>query len=81
MPISVYAFVIKRTEVFMAIGKVIHQNNYQVVELPLEARFPDDVTQVTVQVNGTDRILSPIANSWDTFFKQGPVVTDDFMAE
>ncbi|MDP2716289.1 type II toxin-antitoxin system VapB family antitoxin [Rheinheimera sp.] len=65
----------------MAIGKVINYNNSQLVELPAEAHFPDSVTQVTVRVNGTDRILSPATNSWDSFFKQGPAVTDDFMAE
>lgn len=65
----------------MTIGKVINHNNSQIVELPPEAHFPNSVTQVTVRVNGTDRILTPAANSWDSFFKQGPVVTDDFMAE
>lgn len=67
MPISVYAFVIKQTEVFMATGKVINYYNSQLVELPTEAHFPDSVTQVTVRLNGTDRILSPTANSWDSF--------------
>ncbi|PKM21139.1 MAG: AbrB/MazE/SpoVT family DNA-binding domain-containing protein [Gammaproteobacteria bacterium HGW-Gammaproteobacteria-15] len=65
----------------MTIGKVVNHDNSQLIELPLEARFPDGVTQVTVRVNGTDRILFPTANSWDSFFKQGPLVTDDFMAE
>ena len=65
----------------MSICKVINHNNSQIVELPAEAHFPDSVTQVTVRLNGTDRILSPATNSWDSFFKQGPVVTDDFMNE
>jgi antitoxin VapB len=81
MPNSVYAFEINRTEVCMTTGKVINHNNSQLIELPLEAHFPNDVTQVTVRANGTDRILSPAANSWDSFFKHGPMVTDDFMAE
>jgi antitoxin VapB len=65
----------------MTICKMINHNNSQIVELPAEAHFPDGVTQVTVRVNGTDRILSPTTKSWDSFFKQGPVVPDDFMAE
>ncbi|WP_240223199.1 type II toxin-antitoxin system VapB family antitoxin [Rheinheimera hassiensis] len=65
----------------MTISNVINHNNSQLIELPLEAHFPDGITEVTVRVNGTDRILSPVAKSWDSFFKQGPVVTDDFMAE
>lgn len=52
----------------MATSKVINHDNSLLIELPLEAHFPDSVTQVTVRVNGTDRILSPAANSWDSFF-------------
>lgn len=63
----------------MAIGKVFKQNNAQVVQLPLEAHFPDEVKKVAVRVVGKDRILSPISNSWDSFFLQGAAVTDDFM--
>jgi antitoxin VapB len=65
----------------MTICKVINHNNSRIVELPAEAHFPDGITEVTVRVNGSDRILSPAANSWDSFFKQGPVVTDDFMEQ
>lgn len=65
----------------MAAGKVLKQNNAQVVQLPLEAHFPDDVKKVAVRVVGKDRILSPAANSWDLFFLQGAAVTDDFMTE
>lgn len=46
----------------MTTGKVINHNNSQIVELPLEVHFPDDIAQVTVRANGTDRILSPAAN-------------------
>lgn len=65
----------------MATGKVFKQNNAQVVQLPLEAYFPDDVKKVSVRVGGKDRILTPVANSWDSFFLQGAAVTDDFMTE
>ena len=28
-----------------------------------------------------DRIITPIENTWDNFFLNGPAVTDDFMNE
>lgn len=65
----------------MDTGTVFKNNNTQAVRLPVEARFPDDVKKVVVRVVGKDRILTPVANSWDSFFLQGPAVTDDFMAE
>lgn len=65
----------------MTTGKIFKQNNAQVVQLPLEAHFPDDVKKVAVRVVGKDRILMPVANSWDSFFLQGPAVSEDFMPE
>ncbi|MFN3711325.1 MAG: type II toxin-antitoxin system VapB family antitoxin [Alishewanella aestuarii] len=65
----------------MDTGTVFKNNNTQAVRLPVEARFPDDVKKVVVRVVGKDRILTPIANSWDSFFLQGTAVTDDFMTE
>jgi antitoxin VapB len=34
-----------------------------------------------VRVRGRERIITPIENTWDHFFLNGPAVTDDFMAE
>ena len=65
----------------MDTGTVFKNNNTQAVRLPVEARFPDDVKKVVVRVVGKDRILTPVANSWDSFFLQGTTVTDDFMTE
>jgi antitoxin VapB len=65
----------------MNTGTVFKNNNTQAVRLPVEARFPDDVKKVVVRVVGKDRILTPAANSWDSFFLQGTAVTDDFMTE
>ena len=65
----------------MDTGTVFKNNNTQAVRLPVEARFPDDVKKVVVRVVGKDRILTPVANSWDSFFLQGTAVTDDFMTE
>lgn len=65
----------------MDTGTVFKNNNTQAVRLPVEARFPDDVKKVVVRVVGKDRILTPVSNSWDSFFLQGAAVTDDFMTE
>ena len=65
----------------MKTGNVKHEHNLQVVELPPETQFPDNVAEVKVRVNGADRILSPTANSWNSFFLQGQPATDDFMAD
>ena len=65
----------------MATGTVFKYNRTQAVRLPVDARFPDYVKEVSVRVVGQDRILSPVAITWDSFFLQGTAVTDDFMTE
>ncbi|MDP5138420.1 type II toxin-antitoxin system VapB family antitoxin [Rheinheimera baltica] len=65
----------------MDTGTVFKNNNTQAVRLPVEARFPEEVKKVVVRVVGKDRILTPVANSWDSFFLQGTSVTDNFMTE
>ncbi len=65
----------------METGTVFKNNSTQAVRLPVEARFPDNVKKVSVRIVGQDRILSPVTNTWDSFFLQGKAVTDDFMTE
>lgn len=65
----------------METGTVFKNNSTQAVRLPVEARFPDNVKKVSVRIVGQDRILTPVANTWDSFFLQGASVTDDFMTE
>jgi len=62
-------------------GSVFVNNRTQAVRLPAETRFPDDVKQVNVRVVGKDRVLSPVTNTWDSFFYSEEKVTDDFMSE
>jgi len=59
-------------------GTVLQLNPNQVVILPEEFRFSDEVQQVYVRVLGKGRILSPIDSVWDSFFLEGPAVTDDY---
>ena len=65
----------------MPTGSVFVNNRTQAVRLPAETRFPDNVKHVQVRVVGPDRVLSPIANSWDSFFLAEEGVSDDFMTE
>lgn len=62
-------------------GVDIHQPRTQAVRLPAETRFPDDVKHVNVRVVGIDRVLSPVENTWDSFFQSEQTASDDFMVE
>lgn len=65
----------------MAIATVFVNNRTQSVRLPLGVRFPEGVRKVEVRVNGNERILSPLGETWDGFFLDGPRVSDDFPPE
>ncbi len=65
----------------MATGSVFINNRTQAVRLPAETRFPDDVKKVVVRVLGKERILTPVENTWDSFFLSEDKVSDDFMSE
>ena len=65
----------------MIIGSVFINNKTQAVRLPVRSRFPEQVKKVMVRIVGNDRILSPIDNSWDSFFKSKEQVSDDFMQQ
>lgn len=65
----------------MATGTVFINNRTQAVRLPSEVRFAEGVKKVRVRVVGRERIISPIAETWDSFFapNSGLEVTEDFM--
>jgi len=65
----------------MATGSIFVNNRTQAVRLPVETRFPEGVKKVIVRVVGKDRVLSPVENTWDSFFLSEVKVTDDFMTE
>jgi antitoxin VapB len=59
---------------------IVYNNNYcQTIHLPAEAHFPVTVKKVSVRIVGQDRIITPLANTWDSFFLQSEVITDDFI--
>jgi antitoxin VapB len=65
----------------MFIGTVFINNRTQAVRLPLDARLPEGVHEVEVRVRGKERIIAPLGQGWDSFFLEGPVVSDDFITE
>ncbi|MDZ4099875.1 MAG: type II toxin-antitoxin system VapB family antitoxin [Methylophilaceae bacterium] len=65
----------------MATTTVFINNRSQAVRLPAELRLPDGVKKVSVVARGNERIISPLAESWNSFFIDGPVVSEDFMQD
>ncbi|MEZ5534480.1 MAG: type II toxin-antitoxin system VapB family antitoxin [Thiolinea sp.] len=65
----------------MPLGSVFVNNRTQAVRLPANTRFPEHIKKVRVRVLGKDRILSPVENTWDSFFLADETVSDDFMNE
>ena len=68
-------------EVTLSIGTVFVNNRTQAVRLPLDVRLPEGVQKVEIRVKGHERIISPIGQTWDSFFLGGPTVSDDFLPE
>ena len=62
-------------------GSVFENNRTQAVRLPADSRFPDGVKKVSVRVVGKERIITPIENTWDSFFLADSQFTDDFMID
>lgn len=65
----------------MPISTVFVNNGTQAVCLPAEVRLPESVKRVQVRAVGLERIISPVENTWDSFFNNGPQVSDDFIPE
>ena len=65
----------------MSITSVFTNNRSQAVRLPADVRLPESVKKVQVRARGVDRIISPVGQTWDEFFLDGPQVSEDFMTE
>jgi antitoxin VapB len=63
----------------MAISTVFINNRTQAVRLPAEMRLPEDVKLVNVRALGNERIITLIAETWDSLFNANLTVSDDFM--
>lgn len=65
----------------MSTTTVFTNNRSQAVRLPVDARFPEGVKKVQVRARGAERIISPVGQTWDSFFLDGGTVTDDFLPQ
>ena len=66
----------------MNIGSVFENNRTQAVRLPSETRFPKKIKKVSVRIIGNTRVISPLKQTWDSFFHpEDEGVSDDFMVE
>lgn len=65
----------------MTTSTVFTNNRTQAVRLPAELRLPEHVKHVDIRAVGNERIIAPLGQSWDSFFLNGAVVSEDFMAE
>lgn len=65
----------------MTIASVFINNRSQAVRMPADLRLPEGVKRVQVRALGSERIISPVDHTWDSFFLNGPEVSDDFMME
>ncbi|WP_322995846.1 type II toxin-antitoxin system VapB family antitoxin [Castellaniella sp.] len=65
----------------MSIGTVFINNRTQAVRFPVDVRLPEGVHKVEIRAKGNERIISPVGQTWDSFFLNGPTVSDDFMPD
>ena len=60
------------------IAKLFMNGRSQAVRLPKEFRFTG--SEVLISKEGQNIILSPRPPSWDAFFRETPLPSEDFMA-
>lgn len=65
----------------MPIGTVFVNNRTQAVRLPLDVRLPEGTQKVEIRARGKERIITPVGQTWDSFFLDCPQVGDDFLPE
>jgi antitoxin VapB len=65
----------------MSIGTVFVNNRTQAVRIPLDVRLPEGTQKVEIRARGNERIITPLGQTWDSFFLDGPPVSDDFLPE
>lgn len=61
-------------------ASVFKSNKSQAVRLPKSVALPEGVKKVNVVVLGRSRLISPVGESWDSWFDDAEV-SQDFMAE
>lgn len=61
-------------------SQVFINNRTQNVRLPADIRYPNSVKKVMIRAKGNERIITPINNTWDSFFLSKNDVSDDFLS-
>jgi antitoxin VapB len=64
----------------MTRSTIFTTNRSQAVRLPKAVAFPADVRQVEIIKVGQGRLIVPVGKRWESFFRDGPNVSDDFMS-
>lgn len=65
----------------MSIGTVFIHSRNQAVRVSVHVRLLEGVPRVEVRVRGDESTITPLGQTWDSFFRDGPAVSDDFLAE
>ncbi len=65
----------------MTTTTVFTNNRSQAIRLPADLRLPENVKRVDVRARGCERIISPVGQSWDSFFLGEETVADDFLQQ
>ena len=60
-------------------ARVGKNNRAQIVTIPLEFRFPEDMKEVFIRKVGDEVILSPRPKDWTGFLASEVRASDDFM--
>jgi antitoxin VapB len=60
--------------------RIFKSNRSQAVRLPKEVAFPESVKDVEITAIGNKRVIEPVGQSWDDWFK-APGGSSDFMME
>ncbi|MBC2771193.1 type II toxin-antitoxin system VapB family antitoxin [Pusillimonas minor] len=61
-------------------GAVFQSNRSQAIRLPKAVALPESVKRVDIVVFGRTRIITPVGETWDSWFDDEGV-TSDFMAQ
>ena len=65
----------------MSTSTVFTNNRSQAIRLPADMRLPASVKRVSVRARGLERIITPVENTWDSFFIDSEPVPNDFLGE
>ncbi|MGL6262147.1 type II toxin-antitoxin system VapB family antitoxin [Vibrio sp. WXL103] len=65
----------------MKLSSLFLSNQTQCARIPSEYRFEGGIKKVTIRQVGSELILSPIDSSWNSFFYDKEVVSEDFNGE